>query len=114
MPTEINIYSQSPKSLEPKNLQIFFLTVFRQLMSFRVPMMVRELLVFQSHNGPTGYYKCPRCGITVEREFMSFCDRCGQRLDWKEYRKAVIVHITPRKYPSASKHESGEPQAGEF
>ena len=37
------------------------------------------------------HYICPRCGITMEREFMSYCDRCGQCLGWKHYKKAVII-----------------------
>ena len=102
MPTEISMYSPSPEYLEPKKLQIFFLTLFRHIMSFWVPMMVRELLVFRTYNGTTGYYKCPRCGITVEREFMAFCDRCGQRLDWTEYQNAVVIPILPRNNPISS------------
>lgn len=29
---------------------------------------------------------CPRCGIMLEREWMKFCDNCGQKLDWTEYK----------------------------
>ena len=54
--------------------------------SFRTPMPVTQLRVYYH----TSYYICPRCNITMEREFMAFCDRCGQCLDWKGYRKAVI------------------------
>lgn len=59
------------------------------LASFRCAMSVTEVMVF-----PSGwaYYVCPRCSVTVEREFMSYCDRCGQHLDWKGYRKAKVVH----------------------
>ena len=28
---------------------------------------------------------CPNCGITMEREYQSFCDRCGQKLAWNLY-----------------------------
>lgn len=38
------------------------------------------------------YYACPRCGLTMEREFTSFCDRCGQRLGWRGYRSAKIIY----------------------
>lgn len=42
--------------------------------------------------GETDYYVCPRCQITLEREFMPFFDRCGQHLDWRNYKKATIVY----------------------
>ena len=34
---------------------------------------------------------CPRCGSTLEREYQNFCDRCGQRLGWKELRRAEVI-----------------------
>ena len=60
--------------------------------SYRKGMLVNEVMVFETCFGKTGYYVCPRCKITMDREFMSFCDRCGQKLDWKNYRKAKIVY----------------------
>lgn len=55
--------------------------------SFRTPMPVTHLRKYRE----TAYFICPRCNITVEREFMAYCDRCGQRLSWKRYKKAVVV-----------------------
>lgn len=60
--------------------------------SYRVGMLVEEVMVFETWFGKSGYYICPRCKITMDREFISFCDRCGQKLDWKNYRKAKIVY----------------------
>ena len=57
--------------------------------SYRVPMPVTKLRKYRS----TSYYICPRCNITMEREFMAYCDRCGQCLNWKDYKKAVIIEI---------------------
>ena len=48
-------------------------------------------MVFSYIGGKTTYYVCPRCKITLEREFMAFCDRCGQKLDWRSYKKAKII-----------------------
>lgn len=62
------------------------------LLSYRQKMPVREVRIFSSSHGKTGYYICPRCSITMERDFMSFCDRCGQRLGWKGYRKAKKIY----------------------
>ena len=55
--------------------------------SYRKPALVTHLRIY----GTTVYYICPNCNITMEREFMSFCDRCGQRLNWKEYKKALVI-----------------------
>ena len=59
---------------------------------FRFPMSVTEVMAFETFHGKTGYYVCPRCSTTMEREFVSYCDRCGQHLSWKGYRKAKVVY----------------------
>ncbi len=68
------------------------------LASYRLPMPVSELKVFPECMGRPAYYTCPRCGLTMEREFMNFCDRCGQRLGWRGYRHVKIVYPT-KPYP---------------
>lgn len=59
------------------------------LAGYRMKMPVTEVMCFPDGNG---YYVCPRCHMTMEREFMNCCDRCGQHMDWKGYRKAKIVY----------------------
>ena len=56
---------------------------------YRMEVPVTEVRVFLSGDA---YYICPRCGITLEREFMSYCDRCGQHLGWRNYGKAKVVY----------------------
>lgn len=51
-------------------------------LSYRFPMPVKE--TFFCKEG-FEYPVCPRCKTTLEREYQSFCDRCGQALDWKKY-----------------------------
>ena len=70
-----------------------WMEVLQLLFSYRQKMPVTELMAFPDGNG---YYVCPRCHATMEREFMAFCDRCGQHLDWREYRRAVIVYPGPQ------------------
>ncbi len=65
------------------------------LASWRVPIPVTELKVLCDCFGQPSYYVCPRCGLTMEREFASFCDRCGQRLGWRSYRNAKIIYCCP-------------------
>lgn len=54
---------------------------------YRTPMQVTKLRKYRT----TAYYICPRCSITMEREFMAYCDRCEQCLDWKNYRKVEVI-----------------------
>ena len=66
----------------------------RQLHSFRSPKTVTELVVFQQTFGTASHYVCPRCKITMEREFMNYCDSCGQRLGWEHAECAKIIYIS--------------------
>lgn len=65
--------------------------VLRQQLRFRLPMPVTHAQGFPCQNGFTTYPVCPQCGITFEREYQHYCDRCGQCLDWKCFSKAVII-----------------------
>ncbi len=56
--------------------------------SYRIPMPVTELIIYRNH---TSHYLCPRCSITLEREFTHYCSRCGQCLDWRQYKKATCL-----------------------
>lgn len=49
---------------------------------YRKAMSVVEVRLFQSG---AAYPMCPRCRITLEREYQNFCDRCGQKLKWAVY-----------------------------
>ena len=60
-------------------------------MVFRSPMPVTQVRCFRSYPcGITEFPVCPRCGITMEREYQAYCDRCGQCLDWKDLSKAAV------------------------
>lgn len=55
--------------------------------SYRLPMLVTHLRIFRH----ASYFICPRCKMTMEREYMAYCDRCGQCLSWKYLSEAVKV-----------------------
>lgn len=59
-----------------------------ELAAYRAPASITEYILLESTDESSRYYICPRCRISLEREFQSCCDRCGQCLDWKHYRKA--------------------------
>lgn len=62
----------------------------KDALSYRLPMAVSEIRVFHKHDG---YPVCPRCRRTLEREYMHFCDRCGQNLMWTRFRSAKIHYF---------------------
>lgn len=57
-------------------------------LSFRTEMPVTQVRLLEVDGA---YPVCPRCKISMEREHQSFCDRCGQRLGWKDYKNAVVI-----------------------
>lgn len=46
---------------------------------YRIPLPVCKVVVYCSGDS---YPVCPRCDCTIDREYMNFCDRCGQCLAW--------------------------------
>lgn len=71
----------------------FNLSKFSAL-SARIPKEVTTVLVL--HYG-LSYPICPRCDNTIEREYMCYCDRCGQRLSWNGFDAAVKVRAPRNK-----------------
>lgn len=61
-------------------------------LSFRFPQRVSEVKKFQTSCGYTTYPVCPRCHITLDCEYVAFCNRCGQNLDWAGFAKAKVVY----------------------
>lgn len=68
----------------------FLLQKITETIDYRTPRIVTEMIVYQDLFGETGYYICPRCDCTLDREFVHFCDRCGQRLNWRKYMHVKI------------------------
>jgi len=65
----------------------------KALGAYRIPLPVRKVVVY-----PIGgkYPICPRCDMPIDREYMTFCDRCGQMLNWSIFDFAVVVHAPRR------------------
>ena len=74
-----------------------FSAFFHLLLSYRVPMTVRDLMAFRQARGKDSYYICPRCQELLEREFIAYCSRCGQCLNWRNYWKAKRTYFKPKR-----------------
>ena len=66
---------------------------FFHAFSYRIPLPVVVVVVFRSGDG---YSVCPRCDNLLEREYMSYCNCCGQCLAWELFDHAKVVNW-PRK-----------------
>lgn len=60
----------------------------RQEPDFREPMTVTPVYYVRYPYGRIAFPVCPRCGNIIEREYQAYCDRCGQRLNWKDFSEA--------------------------
>ena len=72
----------------------FWLSLFPQL-RYRIPKRVTHVRVFWNNHG---YYVCPGCNASLDREYMAFCNCCGQRLTWFFCERAVPIYISPEKH----------------
>lgn len=67
---------------------------FLGAVSYRIPLPVTKVVCF-----PAPQYShplCPRCNAGMDREYMRFCDRCGQKLNWDYIDHAQVI-IAPVK-----------------
>lgn len=62
----------------------------REALAYRKAAKIKKIAVFR--NGES-FPVCPHCRETLEREYQSYCDRCGQRLKWTKYHKAKLVYV---------------------
>lgn len=72
------------------NWLFVLLSLLKVFSGYRKALLVQELIVFSNGDG---YYICPRCHVSLSREFVSYCDRCGQHLGWRRYKKAKILYL---------------------
>lgn len=67
--------------------------VIMEAVTYRVPLPVTKVIAYTSSTYPV----CPRCALSLEREYMAFCDRCGQRLNWDFFEYAKIYRPGSKK-----------------
>ena len=57
--------------------------------SYRTALPVTKVILYS--NDKFCYPMCPRCKISMDRDYMSFCDHCGQKLNWDYVDHAEII-----------------------
>ena len=62
--------------------------LFIKAVSYRVPLPVTKIIVYADN---TAYLLCPRCDSAIERDYVFFCDQCGQKLNWDLFEYARVV-----------------------
>lgn len=55
---------------------------------YRIPLEVTEIIVYQDRSS---FAICPRCRISIDREYQGHCDRCGQKLAWSLYYRDKVT-----------------------
>ena len=58
--------------------------------TYRWPRKVKEVYSFK---WGVKFPQCPRCKTTMEREYQLFCNRCGQRLNWRVFDDCKVKYI---------------------
>lgn len=67
--------------------------LFTEVVTYRVPLPVTKVIAYTHSVFPI----CPRCDLSLEREYMSFCDRCGQKLNWDFFDHAKVIRPNYKK-----------------
>ena len=65
----------------------YSIRLFAEVVAYRIPLPVTKVIAYTNDIYPI----CPRCEVSLEREYMSFCDRCGQKLNWDYFDHAKVV-----------------------
>lgn len=77
--------------LTPNDLLLTASSIRREV-SFRAPMRVSQVQYCRcAFGGYTCFPVCPRCEVSIEREYQRFCDYCGQRLDWEDFANPATI-----------------------
>ena len=72
----------------PITEQKYTTRLFIKAVSYRIPLSVTKIIVYADN---TTYPLCPRCESALEREYVFFCDQCGQKLNWDLFEYARVV-----------------------
>jgi transcriptional regulator with XRE-family HTH domain len=55
------------------------------------PMLVTKVFCYDKTITTEHKPLCPNCNKLLERDNQAYCDKCGQRLSWRNYKNAELV-----------------------
>lgn len=90
---EMSTIVKLPEKSTSTSSTYFSLKRAEEELTYRIPMRVTTVRLFGSGDA---YAVCPRCQISLDREYMAFCDVCGQKLNWRQFGKAMRVRVPER------------------
>lgn len=61
---------------------------WRGAYSYRIPMQIK---LYMLHWWRDCYPICPRCEISLERDFLGYCYHCGQKLGWDRLNEVCFI-----------------------
>lgn len=60
-------------------------------LEYRKPKRVKSVICFASSSNEM-FAVCPTCKSLLDREYMGYCDVCGQKLSWQDFEDAEIIY----------------------
>ena len=82
-------FTKQQQTLSVQLLKDTHARIAQRAIIYRIPTEVTHVIKFS--NGDT-YSKCPRCYSLLDREYMNYCDSCGQKLAWNMLKHAIVVY----------------------
>ena len=71
--------------------ELLGLTEDNEELSYRKHSKVEHYRTFRFGGIETAFAVCPRWHGSGERDYQTFCDQCGQKLDWDDYGAATSI-----------------------
>lgn len=62
----------------------------KEVATYRRSMEVLQIRVYRKNDA---YAIFPRCHSCIDREYINYCNKCGQKMSWNSYYENV-VHFT--------------------
>lgn len=60
-------------------------------LAYRRPKRIKTVVCF-ANSSLEKFAVCPTCGHLLDREYMGFCDVCGQNLSWRNFDCAKVIY----------------------
>lgn len=88
----VNTLEKLYKGFEKAPNELLGFSTSDEELSYRIAVQVMHYRRHLSYNVSYAIFPvCPRCRCNLDREYQSFCDRCGQKLSWDFFHYATLM-----------------------